>query len=63
MKIAYVSDIHLNDIYPDVANERCAALSNIEADYLVMAGDLCSNRYTLPLLSRITPKVKKSNHR
>lgn len=59
MRIAYVSDIHLNDIYPNVANKRCIELSNIEADYLVMAGDLCSNRDTLPLLSKITPKVKK----
>jgi predicted phosphodiesterase len=59
MKLAIVSDIHLNDVHPDISKKRINIINGIEADYLIMAGDICSNRHVSVYFDEIHPKVKK----
>lgn len=57
--IAYISDLHLDDIPREEALRRIELLNEVEADYLVMAGDVCSNRIVKTLFDQIKPNVKK----
>ena len=59
MKIAYISDLHLGDIPSWECDNRIGMLNGVEADYLIMAGDICNNRYAAYTLDKIHPKVKK----
>lgn len=57
--IAYISDVHLGDVPPSEADKRIQLLNQVEADYLIMAGDICNNRYAAYTFDKIHPKVKK----
>lgn len=57
--MAYVSDVHLDDVPSQEAVRRIEILNQVEADYLVMAGDICSIANTELFLSQIKPNVKK----
>lgn len=57
--IAVISDLHLDDIPEFEREARIEMLNQIEADYLVLAGDVCSNVIAGELFKSITPKVKK----
>lgn len=41
MKLAIISDLHLDSVNQAVAEERIAVLNRVEADYPTMAGDIC----------------------
>ena len=57
--IAYISDVHLTDVPTNETNKRIQLLNQVEADYLIMAGDICNNRYVMYMFDKIHPKVKK----
>ena len=59
IKIAYASDLHLDCLYNSEFEKRIALINEVEADYLVLAGDITNNRDYLEHLSLIKPKVKK----
>lgn len=57
--IAVISDLHLDDILPSVAKNRIKIINDIEADYLIIAGDVCSNTISQVVYGRLKPKVRK----
>lgn len=59
MKVAYASDLHLDDIPQKIAFERIVEINKVTADYLILAGDICSNENALYYFDKIKPNVKK----
>lgn len=59
MKLAIISDLHLDLVNQGVAEERIATINRVEADYLIMAGDVCEMHNADQFLPLIKPNVKK----
>lgn len=59
-KIAYISDLHLDTVqWSSELNERINVINSIEADYLVIAGDICEMQYLEYFFGLLKPNVKK----
>ena len=59
MKLAIISDLHLDCVNPQAALQRIETLNRITADYLVVAGDICEMKNAERFLPLIKPNVKK----
>ena len=59
IKIAYASDIHLDCLPKAEYDNRINLINQIEADYLVLAGDISNYRDYKFHFSQMKPKVKK----
>ena len=59
IKIAYASDLHLDCLPREEYNKRINLINQVEADYLVLAGDISNYKDYEFHFSQMKPKVKK----